>query len=125
MANPLLGSLQSDVFKAFNKTLAYNVTLHSVNESEASTGSITESETDISGKGIVVEYSDRMRFEGLVPDGARRAILFQPAFSSAPKLHDRITPSQGPFSGQKMVITQVSEDPAGATWDCTVIPWRP
>lgn len=124
MANPLFGSLAADVYAAFKNTLAYNITLHSVSESEASSGSITETETDVTGKGIIVEYGDKFRFEGVVPDGARRAVLFQPAYSTAPKLHDRMTPTQGPFSGQKMVISKIAEDPAGATWDCMVIPWR-
>lgn len=124
MANPLLGNLASDIYSAFNNSLAYNLTLHSVTESEAGDGSITQSESETTVRGLVVEYDNYLKFEGKVPDGARRCIVFQNSATVAPKMQDRITPLQGSFANEKMVCGEVSQDPAGAIWDIMLVPLR-
>jgi hypothetical protein len=125
VANPLTdGSLAQAIYKAFTNSMAYDITLHSVTEAEDAVGSITKSETDVLGRGIVTSYEDKFYMEGLVPDGNRKAILFQPSFSTAPKLHDRLTPLSGTFSGQVFMVAKVKEDPAGATWVCELRPVR-
>lgn len=124
MTNPLFGSLASDIYSAFNTTLAYDLTLTSITETESSTGSISQSESDSTVRGLVVEYDNYMKYEGKVPDGARRCIVFQNSASVAPKMQDRITPAEGPFAGEKFVASEVSQDPAGAIWDIMVVPLR-
>ena len=125
MPNPLFGSLASSIYSAFNTTLAYDVTLHSVTESEAASGSITESEDNVATRGLIVEWDNTYKFEGKVPDGARRCIIFQDSTSTTPKRQDRVTPTQGPYTGQKMLVHEVSADPAGAIWDLMLVPWSP
>ena len=125
MANPLLGSLASAIYSGFNSTMAYNLTHKSVTETEGATGSITESIASYTVRGIVVEYEDRVRFEGIVPDGARRVIMFQPSMTGpAPKLGDRIVPLQGEFANAEYQVSEVAIDPAGAIFDVQVLPWR-
>lgn len=124
MASFLEGSLAATIHNAMKSTIMYDVTLLVQTEVDDGAGGFTTTESSEAFKGAILDYSDFVKSQGMVPDGMRKVILLQESNSDVtPKLEDRITTSTGPNSGQTFVVKTVNQDPAGATWELGCLPW--
>lgn len=66
---------------------------------------------DVPIRGQQDDYSDSLRAEGKVPDGAVRLIVLQAGITAEPTTDDEIT-----LAGKRWRISNIGRDPAAAAW---------
>lgn len=105
----LRGAISDDVFPA--------ATLHVVTETLDAYGVPTRALTNHAGQGFVSEWkSDVMAARGY-PSNTLKVVLVQAPALPRPKLGDEIS-AQRPINGttERFRVTDVTSDPADATW---------
>lgn len=116
MTSPLIsGKLQAIIGKAVNKTLAYPVTLHKRPAGQDRYGNPVDTWTDYALQGLHLEKSAASVFYEGAPEGSSEVVITQLDATAAPEMHDQVT-----ARGVRYDILGTKEDPAQATWVCTV-----